>query len=129
MSDRARPLAYTESHKSEGYGERYESIFQGDSYDNRVWYLETEILASLFEGKSFGKFVDFGCGTGRITSYLHPYAKETIGVDVSDAMLAHSPRLRNKRLLMNHPISFVSQSWQVGQLSTERHPKPIVIPN
>ena len=35
-----------------------------------------------------GRYLDFACGTGRITAIVAPLVGESVGVDVSESMLA-----------------------------------------
>jgi trans-aconitate 2-methyltransferase len=47
-------------------------------------------LLDLVRGADVGRILDLGCGTGELTRAMHErlHAKETVGVDSSDAMLA-----------------------------------------
>ncbi len=47
-------------------------------------------LLHLVRGTDVGRVLDLGCGTGELTRAMHErlHAKETVGVDSSDAMLA-----------------------------------------
>jgi len=47
-------------------------------------------LLDLVRGSELGRVLDLGCGTGELTRAMHEklHAKETVGVDSSDAMLA-----------------------------------------
>jgi trans-aconitate 2-methyltransferase len=49
-------------------------------------------LLALVRGRPGLRVVDLGCGTGELTRRLHEhlYARETLGVDSSDAMLAEA---------------------------------------
>lgn len=54
-------------------------------------------LAALVERAPGMRIVDLGCGTGQLTAWLHDElrASQTLGVDVSEAMLAEAgPRAR-----------------------------------
>lgn len=46
-----------------------------------------EVLARLYP-KGVDRYVDFACGTGRITALVEPYARASIGIDVSESMIA-----------------------------------------
>src|SRR4026208_757151 len=39
-----------------------------------------------------GRYLDFACGTGRIMELASPHFAETVGIDVSEAMLAEARR-------------------------------------
>jgi SAM-dependent methyltransferase len=50
-----------------------------------------EIVPRLFpDGVS--RYLDFACGTGRVTLAVSPFAAETVGVDISPGMLAEARR-------------------------------------
>jgi predicted TPR repeat methyltransferase len=51
-----------------------------------------EIVDKLFPGRKIGRYLDFACGTGRITKVMEAYANESIGVDISESMLAQAKR-------------------------------------
>lgn len=80
---------------------RHSHILKGDEYDDALnanpWdtymhrveaaFLE-EVVPRLFDEGP--RYLDFACGTGRITSVVAPFASETMGVDVSESMLAEA---------------------------------------
>jgi ubiquinone/menaquinone biosynthesis C-methylase UbiE len=47
-----------------------------------------EIVPRLARGT--GRYLDFACGTGRITEVVAPLVGETVGVDLSESMLAEA---------------------------------------
>jgi ubiquinone/menaquinone biosynthesis C-methylase UbiE len=83
---------------------RESHLSKGDSYDVRIAtepfdaymarrearYL-TEIVPRLVN-QGARRYLDFACGTGRITATVGPLVEETIGVDVSESMLAQARR-------------------------------------
>ena len=44
-----------------------------------------EIVPRLTRGR--GRYLDFACGTGRITATVAPMMAESVGIDISDSML------------------------------------------
>ncbi|WP_196887836.1 class I SAM-dependent methyltransferase [Aureivirga sp. CE67] len=59
------------------------------SVKSGTYFLAFRDLPSLFEKYVKGnKAIDFGCGAGRSTLYLKMQGFETIGIDISDEMLA-----------------------------------------
>jgi SAM-dependent methyltransferase len=49
------------------------------------------IVRGLFPGGP-AKYLDFACGTGRITSLVEPLVRDSVGVDVSASMVAEAAR-------------------------------------
>lgn len=76
-------MAQRETWDPEQYG-RFEAERSQPFYD----------LAGLVYPRKAMRVVDLGCGTGALTQYLHRKleARETVGVDRSEAMLAESAR-------------------------------------
>ncbi len=58
--------------------------------------------------------LDFGCGVGRILIPLAREAREAVGVDVSDAMMAEAARNCRERNLSN--VSFVKSDDRLSRL-------------
>ncbi len=79
---------YRDIHKSRG-GEYDETIFSSplDAYMDRWegYHLE-QVLTRLFPAQ-IPRYLDFACGTGRITRRIEPRAIESVGGDISDSML------------------------------------------
>ena len=75
--------AQFDGHYITGHGHLYWNHFERP-------YLE-KLFARL--GREHpGRYLDFACGTGRIMELAWPYFTETIGIDVSEAMLAEARR-------------------------------------
>ena len=49
-----------------------------------------EVVPGLVHGA--GRYLDFACGTGRITEIVSPLVRESVGVDLSESMLAEARR-------------------------------------
>lgn len=66
-------------------------------------HFERPYLEKLFERlgrEHHGRFLDFACGTGRIMELAYPHFIETVGIDVSEAMLSEARRrIPNARLI------------------------------
>lgn len=80
---------YRQSHVEKGGV--YDAELAADSWDSYMhrWeerHLE-EIVPSIFRGKA-PRYLDFACGTGRITAAVAPMAAEVVGLDISESMLA-----------------------------------------
>ena len=82
-------MDYRESHIAGG--NVYDSALAADSFDSYMarWeecYLRKSI-PPLFPGR-IPRYLDFACGTGRITTIMARMALEVVGVDISESMLA-----------------------------------------
>lgn len=80
---------YRVSHTSKG-AQYDQTIFSSpfDAYMDK-WEAHhlTRALTRLFPAK-ISRYLDFACGTGRITERVEGCAKESVGVDISETMLA-----------------------------------------
>ncbi|EXI68180.1 MAG: ubiquinone/menaquinone biosynthesis methyltransferase [Candidatus Accumulibacter adjunctus] len=72
-------------------GENYDRNLAKDPFDAYMCDMERvhlqRILPQLFPD-GIARYLDFACGTARITHTVAPFARETIGVDLSPSMLA-----------------------------------------
>lgn len=75
--------AQFEGHYIHGHGHLYWNHFERP-------YLET--LFSRLGRECPGRYLDFACGTGRILELASPHFIETVGIDVSPAMLSEARR-------------------------------------
>jgi len=79
----ARCPAQFDGHYVHGHGRLYWNHFERP-------YLE-KLFARL--GRACpGRYLDFACGTGRIMELAYPHFVETVGIDVSEPMLAEARR-------------------------------------
>lgn len=81
---------YRESHVGEGKGRSYNEQFTENKYRSVLWNLERQFLDDIltrFFTNTQIKHLDFACGTGRIISHIENRTEESIGVDVSPAMI------------------------------------------
>lgn len=88
------------------YRNEFRSPEQVASYDQHeygpgtwstlLWSLEQQVLNRLLQRSSFvpnrETYLDFACGTGRVTEFLAPRFQTCFGVDISPAMLALAPQ-------------------------------------
>jgi len=81
---------YRDSHQQRGESyDQFISSSPADAYMDKWEAIRLrEILARLFAGRKIGRYMDFACGTGRITKVMEAYATESIGVDISESMIA-----------------------------------------
>lgn len=87
MSDRS---TYRDSHVGQGFGEYYDGLISG-KYDGVVWerFVRPFLGGALESERSGGKskYLDFACGTGRITVEGTRVFRDATGVDISSDMM------------------------------------------
>ena len=80
---------YRSSHLQSGAS--YDSNLAGSPFDNymAVWEKKhlQQILKATFPG-GIGRYLDFACGTGRITEQIAPSVQQSTAVDISETMMA-----------------------------------------
>jgi SAM-dependent methyltransferase len=85
---------YRQSHLEKG-ADYDRALAGGGRFDAFMTERETLLLPALAR-RLFpdgpGKYLDFACGTGRITSLIAPLARDSVGVDVSATMVAEAAR-------------------------------------
>jgi ubiquinone/menaquinone biosynthesis C-methylase UbiE len=89
MTERNEPIGeYLDGHKERGG--TYDQALSADPFDAYMTAWETrhvhDLLARAFPA-GIGRYLDFACGTGRVTTMIAPVAREIVGVDVSASML------------------------------------------
>lgn len=94
--------SYLYSHTSPGKGIQYDDFYLNDKWHAYMWSQEKRVLDSilhtLFKELRI-TLLDFACGTGRITEHLEGRVEQSVGTDVSEAMLSiASKKLRKTRL-------------------------------
>ena len=82
---------YRKSHLQRGG--TYDATIAGSPFDDYMARFEQaylkKLVPDLFPGKK-ARYLDFACGTARITSVVHQFCGESIGVDISPSMLAEA---------------------------------------
>lgn len=78
---------YRDSHKAPEKGENYDSSFYKKNYKNLALKWEEKILKQTLKKHKVKDYIDFACGTGRITRIIEPYVENAKGIDVSESML------------------------------------------
>ena len=82
---------YRDSHASRG--DSYDARLAGQPFDAymarwEAWWLPR--LVARLHPDGVPRYLDFACGTGRITGIVAPLARESVGVDVSESMLSRA---------------------------------------
>lgn len=84
---------YRQSHEDKGPS--YDGQLSNDPLDSYLAGREA-VLVERWVRKLYpsrvGRYLDFACGTGRLAAVVGPLARETVGVDVSETMLAEARR-------------------------------------
>ena len=94
---------YRDSHKAPSKGLEYHAKFSRNPHRSMIWEMEKSaldnVVVELFEGNWY-RHLDFACGTGRIIEHMQGRAAESVGIDVSESMLAVArSRLTDAELL------------------------------
>jgi predicted TPR repeat methyltransferase len=79
---------YRRSHLEKG--KDYDDDLARGDFDTYMTLRERELVARIVRRRfprGVGRYLDFACGTGRITQTVESLAAESYGVDVSEAML------------------------------------------
>jgi SAM-dependent methyltransferase len=82
------PADYRQSHVVKGSD--YDASLAATPFDDYMATWEAHWLRYFIRRhypQGVARYLDFACGTGRITKIIAPYARESIGVDVSPSML------------------------------------------
>lgn len=83
---------------STGFSNVYDDDERADSYaglefPGTYWLAYRDIPALVEAHVSGARAMDFGCGTGRSTRFLHDLGFEVVGVDIAERMLARAREL------------------------------------
>jgi ubiquinone/menaquinone biosynthesis C-methylase UbiE len=96
----------------------------GNTYDQSFYSLACEApyreeIARLSAGRRLGRLVDLGCGTGKKTVMLAPFADEVVAVDISASSLQQAEArcrqasVRNVRFLEESIVSLPIEAASV----------------
>jgi len=85
----------------------YENAKRAEAYarlefPGTYYFAYRDLPVIIFEHVKGGKAVDFGCGTGRSTRFLHKLGFDVIGVDIAENMIKKTRELdpKGKYLLL-----------------------------
>lgn len=96
--------SYRHSHTGPGYGDYYDNFLNG-KYDSAVWIeLVRPRLITLLENErqaGQSRYLDFACGSGRITEVAARIFDDVTGVDISPDMVeAARPKAENAKFVI-----------------------------
>lgn len=84
------PPSYRHSHSGKGFGEYYDALLSG-KYDGPAWTrLARPTVISIFErerNRGSKRYLDFACGTGRITEIGSRMFRDATAIDISPDMI------------------------------------------
>ncbi len=85
-------MDYRHSHLAKG--DTYDATIATQPFDAYMAKYEEEYLREVIPRltRGGGRYLDFACGTGRITSIVAPLVTESVGVDISESMLERGAR-------------------------------------
>ena len=114
ISDPARRASYRSEFGEKKLAKQYDACEYGPrSWSTLLWALEQQTLTTLLNRRDFvprrDRYLDFACGTGRVTQFIAPHFHSTVGVDISDAMLDQArPRVPSAEFLQGDVIADAS---------------------
>jgi SAM-dependent methyltransferase len=108
--------SYRESFQTRERAADYEAQYAGGTYGALEWNLEQyqlKKIASKFLTNGIRRYLDFACGTGRLTQYFATIAKTSVGIDISAAMIKTA---QAKCPNVNFVIADISKSSDLDEL-------------
>lgn len=84
---------YAKRHLAAWVPVHYDQVmYAADSYDTYMWQVQRPFIRRIVETMTAPagglRYLDFACGTGRITGALEDLASESLGLDISPDMVA-----------------------------------------
>lgn len=107
----ASRASYRSEFDEEGLAKQYDvSEYGPHSWSTLLWALEQKTLAEALCRCDFvpnrERYLDFACGTGRVTEFIAPHFQSTVGVDISEAMLEQArPRVPSAEFIRGDVIA------------------------
>lgn len=104
---------YREMHADRGGS--YDEALTRSAFDAYMTEWESRHVRAILRRHfpaGIGRYLDFACGTGRMTQVIAPHASEVVGVDVSASMIdAARPKLPGARFVK---ADLTSESVDIG---------------
>ena len=75
----------------ESWAKDYDAkLFAPGSFDAAIWEREQRLIDEILEKHVARRssYLDFACGTGRVLAHVEPHFETSVGLDISDTMLA-----------------------------------------
>lgn len=108
MLNQAQEYDYRFSHIAPEKGRLYDQHFTDYKWRAFVWQREQRILDAVltkyFSNRTI-RHLDFACGTGRIIGYLIKRTQTSVGVDISESMLARCREKAPQAKIINADIT------------------------
>ena len=97
---------YRTSHLARGAD--YDDALAAAPFDAYMARIERELLLQIVPGLFPGgvpRYLDFACGTGRVTETIAPLSDVSVGVDVSASMLARAKEKCPRARFVRHDVT------------------------
>lgn len=110
-----RTQFYSQSHNYQQFSKQYSKLQIEDTYF-LAFRSVAELLGRYFGNDSNGKrTLDFGCGTGRSTRFLHSLGFDTVGVDINPFMLSRARQAieGNYYLINSQQLPFAAKHFDI----------------
>lgn len=99
-------MDYRNSHTAADKGILYDDNYLTHSWRAYLWEREKKILKTIIANYEYkDTYLDFACGTGRIIEYVKQFVKVSVGVDISESMLAVCRQRINGAQIINADIT------------------------
>jgi ubiquinone/menaquinone biosynthesis C-methylase UbiE len=98
--------SYRESHLE--CGGHYDQAISDDPFSAYMDRRESVLLTAFIQAEFHGEipnYLDFACGTGRISARVEPFARQAWGVDVSQSMLQSAAQRLTKTTLIRGDLT------------------------
>ncbi len=101
-------MTYTESHIAPGKGIEYDALYrtnEWERYSNRRERSVVERIARELRARGPVNYLDFACGTGRITCMVEHLVDSSTAVDVSESMVREArAKLKRTRIILHNVL-------------------------
>lgn len=97
---------YRQSHEQRG--DSYDAFIATTRFDAYMADWEAQHVAMMVRQMFPGgvpRYLDFACGTGRLSAIVAPLAQESIGVDISASMLAQARKKLSSMTFLEHDLT------------------------
>jgi len=107
MNKSTSNIDYRKSHTKEGKGENYDKSFDTSDYRQFVMRWEKSVLQKITSEivERTENYLDFACGTGRITRLNEDNFTNSFGIDISGTMLQEAENKLKKTKLIHQDIT------------------------
>ncbi len=110
-------MDYRKSHTSNSKGEDYDKSFRNSDYRQFILRWEDLVLKNIISEFVVNKqnYLDFACGTGRITKLVEQSFNNAYGIDVSESMIKQATKKVKKAKIIKQDIT-ISNPFESDQM-------------